>query len=418
MKKVLLFTAFVFATMAVSSQSTKKVLFIGNSYTAANNLPLMVSEMANSTGDILIYDSYTPGGFRFMDHATNSTTLSKISSDNWDYVTLQGQSQETSLSQSQMEIEVFPYVEALSNAIRTNNECSQPLFYMTWGRKDGDAQNCAIRPWVCTYEEMDDVIKATYSYLAETNQSELAPAGAVWRYIRENHPNFPLYSSDGSHPSLAGSYAVACAFYAMIYKKDPTFISWNSSLDENQANIIKAAAKTIVYDEIANWDFTEKPVADFTEEIIGSEVSFSNTSSNFHSIYWDFGDGYNSTETNPVHTYNEGGVYNISQTIAYCGKSATKTKTIEVPLLNIDKFQKEQISIYPNPATDKLFVNLDNNYQNIEVSIFDIYGKKLLNLKLENKNSFKLNLSNLDSSIYTFTLRTENAKFIRKIIIK
>ena len=61
--------------------------------------------------------------------------------------------------------------------------------------------------------------------LAETNQPELAPAGAVWRYLRENHPNIPLYSSDGSHPSLAGSYAVACAFYAMIYKKDPTFIS-------------------------------------------------------------------------------------------------------------------------------------------------------------------------------------------------
>lgn len=112
MKKVLLFIALVLATLAVNSQTSKKVLFIGNSYTAANNLPLMVSEMANSTGDILIYDSNTPGGFRFMDHASNSTTLTKISSNNWDYVALQGQSQETSLSQSQMETEVFPYVEA------------------------------------------------------------------------------------------------------------------------------------------------------------------------------------------------------------------------------------------------------------------------------------------------------------------
>lgn len=51
----------------------------------------MVSEMANSTGDILIYDSNTPGGFRFMDHASNSTNLTKISSNNWDYVALQGQ---------------------------------------------------------------------------------------------------------------------------------------------------------------------------------------------------------------------------------------------------------------------------------------------------------------------------------------
>lgn len=289
---------------------------------------------------------------------------------------------------------------------------------MRWGRKDGDAQNCAIRPWVCTYEDMDDVIRETYIYLAETNQPELAPAGAVWRYLRENHPNIPLYSSDGSNPSLAGSYAVACAFYAMIYKKDPTFISWNSSLDENQANTIKAAATTIVFDEIANWDFTENPKADFTEEIIGSEVSFTNTSSNFHSIYWSFGDGYNSTETNPVHTYTESGIYNVSQTVTYCGKSDTKTKAIEIPILNIDSFKKEQISIYPNSATDKLFVNLDKNYQEIDVSIFDVSGKNLFNRKLKNESNFTLNLSGLDKSIYIFSLTTKSAKFIRKIIIK
>ena len=204
----------------------------------------------------------------------------------------------------------------------------------------------------------------------------------------------------------------------MIYKKDPTFISWNSSLDENQANTIKAAATTIVFDEITNWDFTENPKADFTEEIIGSEVSFTNTSSNFHSIYWSFGDGYNSTETNPVHTYTESGIYNVSQTVTYCGKSDTKTKAIEIPILNIDSFKKEQISIYPNSATDKLFVNLDKNYQEIDVSIFDVSGKNLFNRKLKNESSFTLNLSGLDKSIYIFSLTTKSAKFIRKIIIK
>ncbi|MBC8883029.1 hypothetical protein H9X57_05360 [Flavobacterium piscinae] len=41
--------------------STKRTLFLGNSYTATNNLPLMIDNVANSTGDDLIYDSYTPG---------------------------------------------------------------------------------------------------------------------------------------------------------------------------------------------------------------------------------------------------------------------------------------------------------------------------------------------------------------------
>ena len=59
--------------------------------------------MAMSTGDLLIFDSNTPGGFRLLIHATNTTTLNKINLNNWDYVVLQAQSQETSWSQSQME---------------------------------------------------------------------------------------------------------------------------------------------------------------------------------------------------------------------------------------------------------------------------------------------------------------------------
>lgn len=243
MKHFLLSTLFMFyGIISVKGQTTKKVLFIGNSYTAANNLPLLVENMANSTGDVFIYDANTPGGYRLMNHATNTTSLDKIAAADWHYVVLQAQSQETSLGETQMENEVYPYATSLSNAIRANNECSQPMFYMTWGRENGDASNCANAPWVCTYEGMDDAIRDTYMYITNDNDAEVSPVGAVWRSIRENHPSIDLYSSDGSHPSLAGSYAAACAFYTMIYKKDPSLITWNSSLPTADANTIKMAA--------------------------------------------------------------------------------------------------------------------------------------------------------------------------------
>ena len=142
-----------------------------------------------------------------------------------------------------MENEVYPYAASLSDAIRANNECSQPLFYMTWGRENGDASNCEYLPWLCTYEDMDDAIRDTYMYMTEDNDAEVTPAGAVWRYLRENYPFINLYSSDSSHPSLAGSYATACAFYTMIYKKDPSLITWDSSLPAADANTIRLATK-------------------------------------------------------------------------------------------------------------------------------------------------------------------------------
>lgn len=416
MKQSLLLISLILATFSIHGQTTKKVLFIGNSYTDANNLPLLVKNMANSTGDALIYDSNTPGGYRFINHASDQTTLAKINSDNWDYVALQAQSQETSLSEAQMQTEVYPYAESLSNAIRANNACSQPLFYMTWGRENGDATNCTFMSWVCTYEEMDDIIRATYLFMSESNEAELAPAGAVWRYLRENHPSINLYSGDGSHPSLSGSYAVACAFYAMIYKKDPTAITWNSTLNEGEANVIKLAAKTIVFDEVSNWDFTESPIADFSEVITDRDVSFTNTSSSFNTISWDFGDGTTSAEVNPFHTYAENGLYTVSQTIIKCGKSDTKTKTIEISVLSTANFNQKKLRIYPNPASEKLHLKFEKSYKEVSVLISNLSGKSVLSTSLNNTAEIALDISTLSKGLYILTILSDGGYYVEKII--
>ena len=82
----------------IFSQQTKDVLFVGNSYTFYNDLPEMVKQIALSFGDTLNYESSTPGGASFAMHATNATTIFKINQQAWDYVVLQAQSQEPSLS--------------------------------------------------------------------------------------------------------------------------------------------------------------------------------------------------------------------------------------------------------------------------------------------------------------------------------
>ncbi|MBQ0787349.1 MAG: T9SS type A sorting domain-containing protein [Oceanihabitans sp.] len=412
----LICTVTFFSFFASQSQTTKKVLFIGNSYTAVNNLPLLINTMAMNRGDLLIYDSNTPGGHRLMNHASNTTTLNKMNANNWDYVVLQGQSQEASWSQSQMEIELYPFATSLSNAIRENYECSQPMFYMTWGRENGDASNCGNAPWVCTYEGMDDAITATYTFMADTNDTEIAPAGAVWRYLRTNYPSIDLYSNDGSHPSSAGSYAAACAFYTMIYKKDPTWITWNSNLSDSDANTIKMAAKIIVFDEISTWDFTINPaMADYSEVINAGEISFTNTSADFDSLLWDFGDGNSSTEINPMHTYLAIGDYNVSLTVTKCGKSDTKTKTLNITHLGIEDFNLGRINIFPNPVSKNLSIDLNKNYKDLSVILFDSTGKAVLKRKAKNATSLNINLTPLPSGTYIFKLYADNTIYTSKI---
>lgn len=418
--KHLYFIALLFC-FSVFGQTTKKVLFIGNSYTAVNNLPAMVSNMAISTGDALIYDSNTPGGFRFLNHAANSTTLNKINSNTWDYVVLQAQSQEAAFYPAQMETDLYPYATSLSNAIRQNNECSQPLFYMTWGRKNGDASNCPYVSWMCSYIGMDDALRASYILMAQNNNAELAPVGAVWRFLRTNNPTIELYSSDESHPSLEGSYAAACAFYTMIYKKDPTLITWNSGLNASVANAIKVAAKTIIYDQMASWDFTSNlAVSNFSEVINLGQVSFTNASAAYDSLLWSFGDGTTSTTTNPIHNYTSNGIYTISLTTTKCGKSNTITKTIEInTLLDTNDFDlKNNFKIYPNPATDTFIINLNKNYNSVSVVLFDVLGTTIIKKNIENSATLNLDITNLNSGIYLLKIVADNDFHTTRIVKK
>lgn len=410
MKKILIFITLISTLQIVHSQDTKKVLFLGNSYTAANNLPNLISQMATNTGDVLIYDSNTPGGHRFMNHVNNNTTTNKINSDDWDFVTLQAQSQETSFSQAQMEIELYPFASQLVNTIRTNYNCSQPLFYMTWGRENGDNNNCAFIPWVCTYEGMDDAIRSAYIFMAEENTSEVAPVGAIWRYLRTNHPEIDLYTNDGSHPSLAGSYAAACAFYTMIFKKDPTLITWNSSLNVTHANTIKLATKTIVYNIINDWDYT----ANFNYTIDDNYVTFTNDYP-ADSVSWNFGDGLNSIEDNPTHIYESIGDFEVILTITSCGRTHVVTKTVSITSLSINDYSFEKIVVYPNPALNELHIK-GVNKSHLKAKLYNVLGQEIKSFMVIGNTT--LSISDIENGTYFLKIFQNNNTSIIKRIIK
>jgi hypothetical protein len=401
------------------AQLSKKVLFLGNSYTEVNNVPSMISSMANSTGDILTYDWNTPGGHRFMHHVANATSLAKINADTWDYVVLQGQSQETSFSQNQLVANVYPHAATLSNLIRQNNPCSQPLFYMTWGRQNGDSGNCQVFPWVCTYEGMDNAIRNSYLHMALVNNAELAPAGAVWRYIRQNHPGINLYSSDESHPSLEGSYAAACALYTMIYKKDPTLITWHSNISATVANTIKLAAKTVVFDAIDTWNFTVNPAnATFTESINGGEVTFTNASINNDILSWDFGDGTTSEELNPVHIYTTSGIYTVTLTATKCGKSNLLSKTYNINTnLHADNITVlKEFTLFPNPTMGKINIAFPETKNTLKLEIYDVRGTLLLTQNTLNTRLVEVNVSALQAGVYLVKLQVDGVIAVKRFV--
>lgn len=314
---VLLVSFFCLSGYESKAQLRYKVLFLGNSYTDVNNLPKIIHDLALSAGDTLIFDSYAPGGYQLADHITDAISQNKIMAGGWNYVVIQGQSQEPI---------TLPYQFnngglVLGNLVKQYNSCAVTMPYMTWGRKNGDASNCANFPVMCTYQGMDTALRKQYLSLAASVNGEVSPVSVVWNYLRRNYPNIELYQADESHPSIAGSYAAACSFYASIFKKDPTLITFDSGLNAADAAIIRKAAKTQVFDNLHLWDFKKMPIADFNYQSGAgtNELTFNPKNRGVRQTYlWDFGDGSTSSLLNPTHSYSSNGTYTVSLTTTNC----------------------------------------------------------------------------------------------------
>jgi len=394
-----------------------RALFLGNSYTDYNNLPELVKQLALSAGDTLEYSKNTPGGYTLQGHSTNSTSLNLIQAGNWDYVVLQEQSQLPSFPDGQVASQVYPYAKKLDSLIKVHNPCAQTLFYMTWGRKNGDASNCANMPVLCTYQGMDSLLQLRYTIMAQDNNASIAPVARVWRSIRENHPGIELYIADESHPSNNGSFAAACTFYAMLFGKDPVATSYNFTLDAADAAIIKNTSKNIVFDSLSFWSrFDDLPAAQFSSSLNGATASFTNQSLNASQYTWNFGDGNSSNLAAPSHTYTSNGTYIVTLTAkkANCNHTSTFTDTILIsgttsihPQEGAATFRPE---IFPNPVGEELFIRSQHALAGIK--IWDVNGRLVLQPDLlhYSTNQYQFNIGRLPAGLFMLQLITKDGQ--------
>ncbi len=399
-----------------SNAQVTKALFLGNSYTAVNNLPQLVKDIALSFGDTLYTEENTPGGHTYNLHTTNSTSLAKIQAQPWDFVILQEQSQIPSLPASITGADYcVPHSITLNNLIKANNPCTETVFYMTWGRKNGDASYCGQHPPVCTYNGMQQELRNTYMFMADTTQATISPVGVAWKNLRDSFPLIELYAGDESHPNINGSYLAACVFYSTLYQKSSVGCTYApSGVSTIDAFNMQTIATNTVLDSLSLWRINaNKPIANFNYSGSGT-INFNSTSTNGLTYSWQFGDGNTSTLQNPSNTYAANGNYTV-QLIAYSKDSCftdTITQNVSIIAAGLTDLENDsEIRIYPNPATDFIEIKSKSNYSSI--IIIDVNGK--LVKEINNSNS-KIDVSNLTKGVYFLKITNKNTSLIKKFI--
>lgn len=372
------------ALMATGVSGQTDVLFVGNSYIYTNNLPQMTANVASSAGYRMTWESNAPGGCTFMQHCANQS-MTMIRNGGWDFVVLQEQSQYPSFPQWQVEAEVFPYAARLVDSVYVANPCAEPMFYMTWGRRDGDASNAAVFPVLGTYEGMDSMLYERYMQMAADNDASVCPVGRVWRRLRAVHPEIELYQSDGSHPSVAGTYAAACSFAVMFFGFDPRTVHYcPTAISQQVADTIRQAVYTVVYSQLPQW---RRPVPQATvalQGVGGREAVLTAHIANADGLVWHFGDGDSLTTHDSVvtHTYADTGSYTVSVVATRHCMSDTALLTIHIQdsmsVGIVAATQGMTAVVYPNPASDRVEVVVDGcdvTLQDNEVTLLSSDGR-------------------------------------------
>lgn len=409
-KLCLLFLVIGFA----SSATIKRVLFIGNSYTSVNDLPNTLLNLSLSMGDTIQVDNSAPGGFTFNQHSNYATTLAKIQSGNWDFVVLQEQSQIPAFSPAQVQTDCYPYAKKLCDSIRAYNPCAEIVFYMTWGRKNGDASNCASYPPICTYLGMQQRLRESYLEMSDSNHATCAPVGVVWKNYRTAYPLVELYNPDESHPSIQGTYLAACTFYTTIFGKSCVGAQYApAGVSTSDLFTIQTVASETILDSLENWQHAGTlPQAAFASNIAGANASFTNFSLRYNNSTWDFGDGSApSTQTSPQHTYTAVGNYVVSLTAGWdtC-RSNTVTDTIQIT----------NIATTLNPLTKEVG-NVFSNGRNLTYDGFDslcsleIFANNGQTIITEQMKSGKQTIQlNVNTGVYYYIVRGSNGQILKR----
>jgi hypothetical protein len=174
-----------------------KALFIGNSFTARNDLPGLVARLAEARGRRLEHRLISSGGASLRTHWNAGEALQAIRGGQYDHVVLQEQSTLPVKSAKRMHENVRLFDEAIKAA------GAETVLYMTWARRHEP--------------ESQQAISDAYTSIARELGATVVPVGVAWQTFLSKNDLPALHDKDQSHPTVAGSYLAACVFLAALF---------------------------------------------------------------------------------------------------------------------------------------------------------------------------------------------------------
>jgi len=213
----------VVASTAAGPETTR-VLFIGNSLTATNDLPGHVRELAQMAGDVWDTSAVVYPNYSLEDHWQRGDASRAIARGGWTFVVLQ--QGPSALPESRALL--IDYTRRFDTQIRAGG--ARTAMYMVW---PSDSRRSDFPG-----------VSQSYSAAAAAVGATLLPVGDAWQAAWRENVRLPLYSEDRFHPSPLATALAAIVIYSSLGGRTVTQLpaGWSVNRDQ-QVAIFNAAAR-------------------------------------------------------------------------------------------------------------------------------------------------------------------------------
>ena len=184
----------------------RPILFVGNSLTYVNDLPLIVEALSDSVPGLTPEQRLSTAmaaypDYALYDHWADGHAVRAIDGGRWNVVILQQGS--SALDDSRVLLR--DWTKKFDEKIKAAG--GRTAMYAVWPNAS---------------RQFDfDRVNESYTLAATDVNGMLFPVGEAWRAAWRRDPAMALYSSDGLHPTVAGSYVGGLVMTAMLLDRSP-----------------------------------------------------------------------------------------------------------------------------------------------------------------------------------------------------
>ena len=393
MKYAKIYCALMLLCFSFSAVQAKKakVLFIGNSITYYNDMPQTVRNIALQWGDSLSVTMYAPGGTGFANHVADPNVYNHFRTGSWDYVILQpgtGDSYGPPAGGASLATTVLRG-KKLRDSIYKYSPCAKVFLYEIAQGQKGST--------IASYVYTQDMILSNVTSIADSLYFGIVPAGEVIRNTYLSDTTILYSGVNDIHPNPLGSYGIACAFAAVICNKNTSILQYYNGEDPLKCKKLQRNADSICANS-AKWRLgVYSPRAHFNfNQVAGNlSIQFQNTAVVMDSLRWAFGDGTNSSLPAPLKQYTNEGTYKVNLTTYKNGCTDSYDTLVSVgkgsPTSIGTLSQAYNVSVYPNPVQDMLYIILPEYPVDVSCAIYNLNGTAVFREKLSRlKNDIDL----------------------------